>query len=206
MNRIRILIADDHKIVRMGLKALISSERDMAVVGEADDGEAAVRAALELAPDIVVMDLMMPVMSGEEAIGELHRRLPAVRTIVLTSFSSSDRIVQALEAGATGAVLKTADDATLLKAIRDVSQGRKFISPEIRKLIAADPPARKLSPRQREVLESLTQGLSNKDIAVKLGISNPRVEELMVSLLSKIGAANRTEAVAIAMRKHLLKI
>ena len=206
MNKIKILIADDHKIVRMGLKALISSERDMAVVGEADDGEAAVRAALELAPDIVVMDLMMPVMSGEEAIGELHRRLPAVRTIVLTSFSSSDRIVQALEAGATGAVLKTADDATLLKAIRDVSQGRKFISPEIRKLIAADPPARKLSPRQREVLESLTQGLSNKDIAVKLGISNPRVEELMVSLLSKIGAANRTEAVAIAMRKHLLKI
>ena len=206
MNKIKILIADDHKIVRMGLKALISSERDMAVVGEADDGEAAVRAALELAPDIVVMDLMMPVMSGEEAIGELHRRLPAVRTIVLTSFSSSDRIVQALEAGATGAVLKTADDATLLKAIRDVSQGRKFISPEIRKLIAADPPARKLSPRQREVLESLTQGLSNKDIAVKLGISNPRVEELMVSLLSKIGAANRTEAVAIALRKHLLKI
>ena len=206
MNRIRILIADDHKIVRMGLKALISSERDMAVVGEADDGEAAVRAALELAPDIVVMDLMMPVMSGEEAIGELHRRLPAVRTIVLTSFSSSDRIVQALEAGATGAVLKTADDATLLKAIRDVSQGRKFISPEIRKLIAADPPAQKLSPRQREVLESLTQGLSNKDIAAKLGISNPRVEELMAALLSKIGAANRTEAVAIALRKHLLKI
>ena len=206
MNKIKILIADDHKIVRMGLKALISSERDMAVVGEADDGEAAVRAALELAPDIVVMDLMMPVMSGEEAIGELHRRLPAVRTIVLTSFSSSDRIVQALEAGATGAVLKTADDATLLKAIRDVSQGRKFISPEIRKLIAADPPARKLSPRQREVLESLTQGLSNKDIAVKLGISNPRVEELMAALLSKIGAANRTEAVASALRKHLLKI
>ena len=206
MNRIRILIADDHKIVRMGLKALISSERDMAVVGEADDGEAAVRAALELTPDIVVMDLMMPVMSGEEAIGELHRRLPAVRTIVLTSFSSSDRIVQALEAGATGAVLKTADDATLLKAIRDVSQGRKFISPEIRKLIAADPPAQKLSPRQREVLESLTQGLSNKDIAAKLGISNPRVEELMAALLSKIGAANRTEAVAIALRKHLLKI
>ena len=206
MNKIKILIADDHKIVRMGLKALISSERDMAVVGEADDGEAAVRAALELAPDIVVMDLMMPVMSGEEAIGELHRRLPAVRTIVLTSFSSSDRIVQALEAGATGAVLKTADDATLLKAIRDVSQGRKFISPEIRKLIAADPPAQKLSPRQREVLESLTQGLSNKDIAVKLGISNPRVEELMAALLSKIGAANRTEAVAIALRKHLLKI
>ena len=206
MNKIKILIADDHKIVRMGLKALISSERDMAVVGEADDGEAAVRAALELAPDIVVMDLMMPVMSGEEAIGELHRRLPAVRTIVLTSFSSSDRIVQALEAGATGAVLKTADDATLLKAVRTVSRGGKFISPEIRKLIAADPPARKLSPRQREVLESLTQGLSNKDIAVKLGISNPRVEELMVSLLSKIGASNRTEAVAIAMRKHLLKI
>ena len=205
MNRIKILIADDHKIVRMGLKSMLQSEKDMAVVGEADDGESAVKAAMNLKPDVVVMDLMMPIMSGEEAIGELHRRLPAARTIVLTSFSSSDRIVQALEAGATGAVLKTADDATLLKAIRDVSQGRKFISPEIRKLIAADPPAQKLSPRQREVLESLTQGLSNKDIAAKLGISNPRVEELMVSLLAKMGAANRTEAVAIALRKHLLK-
>ena len=206
MNKIKILIADDHKIVRMGLRALLSSEKDMTVVGEADDGDAAAKASVALKPDVVIMDLMMPVMSGEDAIAELHRLQPSVRAIVLTSFSSSDRIVQALNAGATGAVLKTADDATLLKAVRTVSRGGKFISPEIRKLISADPPVKKLSPRQQEVLESLTQGLSNKDIAAKLGISNPRVEELMVSLLSKIGAANRTEAVAIAMRKHLLKI
>lgn len=206
MNKIRILIADDHKIVRMGLKALISSENDMDVVGEADDGAVAVSEAVRLAPDVVVMDLMMPVMDGEAAIAELRKKCPSAKTIVLTSFNSSDRIVKALECGAIGAVLKTSDDDTLLKAIRAVHQGEKFVSPEIKRLMSIDPPVQKLTPRQQEVLESLTQGLSNKDIACKLGISNARVEELITTLLPKIDAANRTEAVAIALRKQLVKI
>ena len=206
MNKIRILIADDHKIVRMGLKALISSENDMDVVGEADDGAVAVSEAVRLAPDVVVMDLMMPVMDGEAAIAELRKKCPSAKTIVLTSFNSSDRIVKALECGAIGAVLKTSDDDTLLKAIRAVHQGEKFVSPEIKRLMSIDPPVQKLTPRQQEVLESLTQGLSNKDIACKLGISNARVEELITTLLPKIDVANRTEAVAIALRKQLVKI
>ena len=206
MNKIRILIADDHKIVRIGLKALISSENDMDVVGEADDGAVAVSEAVRLAPDVVVMDLMMPVMDGEAAIAELRKKCPSAKTIVLTSFNSSDRIVKALECGAIGAVLKTSDDDTLLKAIRAVHQGEKFVSPEIKRLMSIDPPVQKLTPRQQEVLESLTQGLSNKDIACKLGISNARVEELITTLLPKIDAANRTEAVAIALRKQLVKI
>ena len=151
MNKIRILIADDHKIVRMGLKALISSENDMDVVGEADDGAVAVSEAVRLAPDVVVMDLMMPVMDGEAAIAELRKKCPSAKTIVLTSFNSSDRIVKALECGAIGAVLKTSDDDTLLKAIRAVHQGEKFVSPEIKRLMSIDPPVQKLTPRQPHV-------------------------------------------------------
>ena len=206
MNKIRILIADDHKIVRMGLKALLSSEKDLAVVGEADDGKVAVSEALRLKPDIVIMDLMMPEMDGETATAELSRQLPSAKVVVLTSVSTSDRIVSALEAGARGAILKTTDDTTLLNAIRKIAEGRQYVSPSIQRLIATDPPVEKLSQRQQEVLESLTQGLNNKDIALKLGISNARVEELIATLLSKIDAANRTEAVAIALKKHLVKI
>mgnify|MGYP003327169654 CR=1 FL=1 len=206
MNKIRILIADDHKIVRMGLKALLSSEKDLAVVGEADDGKVAVSEALRLKPDIVIMDLMMPEMDGETATAELSRQLPSAKVVVLTSVSTSDRIVSALEAGARGAILKTTDDTTLLNAIRRIAEGRQYVSPSIQRLIATDPPVEKLSQRQQEVLESLTQGLNNKDIALKLGISNARVEELIATLLSKIDAANRTEAVAIALKKHLVKI
>ena len=206
MNKIKILIADDHKIVRMGLKALLSSEKDLAVVGEADDGKLAVSEALRLKPDIVIMDLMMPETDGETATAELTRLLPSAKVVVLTSVSTSDRIVNALEAGARGAILKTTDDTTLLNAIRKIAEGRQYVSPAIQRLIATDPPIEKLSQRQQEVLESLTQGLNNKDIAIKLGISNARVEELIATLLSKIDAANRTEAVAIALKKHLVKI
>ena len=206
MNKIKILIADDHKIVRMGLKALLSSEKDLVVVGEADDGKLAVSEALRLRPDIVIMDLMMPEMDGETATAELTRLLPSAKVVVLTSVSTSDRIVNALEAGARGAILKTTDDTTLLNAIRKIAEGRQYVSPSIQRLIATDPPVEKLSQRQQEVLESLTQGLNNKDIAIKLGISNARVEELIATLLSKIDAANRTEAVAIALKKHLVKI
>ena len=206
MNKIKILIADDHKIVRMGLKALLSSEKALVVVGEADDGKLAVSEALRLRPDIVIMDLMMPEMDGETATAELTRLLPSAKVVVLTSVSTSDRIVNALEAGARGAILKTTDDTTLLNAIRKIAEGRQYVSPSIQRLIATDPPVEKLSQRQQEVLESLTQGLNNKDIAIKLGISNARVEELIATLLSKIDAANRTEAVAIALKKHLVKI
>ena len=206
MNKIRILIADDHKIVRMGLKALLSSEKDLAVVGEADDGKVAVSEALRLKPDIVIMDLMMPEMDGETATAELGRQLPSTKVVVLTSVSTSDRIVRALEAGARGAILKTTDDTTILNAIRRIAEGKKYVSPSIQRLIATDPPVEKLSQRQQQVLESLTQGMNNKEIALKLGISNARVEELIATLLSKIDAANRTEAVAIALKKHLVKI
>ena len=206
MKKIRILIADDHTIVRIGLKALLSSERDMEVAGEADDGDSAVRQTEKLRPDVVIMDLMMPGKSGEEATSEIHAHVPKAKILILTSFSTSDGIARALESGATGAVLKTSDDAALLSAVRAIADGESFISPEVRKLLEREPPVPKLTPRQIEVLQSLTRGLTNRDIARQLGICEARVEQLVNALLSKIGAANRTEAAVLALRKHLLKI
>lgn len=206
MKKIRILIADDHKIVRIGLKALISQQKDLVCVGEADDGNDAVRKALKLKPDVITMDLMMPGMDGETATAELRERLPSAKVVILTSFSTSDGIQAALDAGASGALMKTTADTTLLTAIRAVAEGKTFISPEVRKLMANDPPIPRLSDRQKDVLQSLTQGLTNKEIAQRFGLCKGRVEELVNTIFLKLGASNRAEAVAVALRKQLLKI
>ena len=206
MNKISILIADDHKIVRMGLKSLFAAEKDLSVVGEADDGAATVRQALKLAPDVIIMDLVMPKKDGVAATAEIHAKLPETRIVVLTSYSTSDTIAAALAAGASGAIMKSADDATLLTAVRAVADGRTFISPEVRGLLAVDPPAPTLSPRQLEVLTMLVKGFNNAEIARLLGISRTVAKEHVENLLAKLGAANRTEAVAIALRKQLVKI
>lgn len=205
MKTITILVADDHKIVRMGLKSLFAEEADLAVVGEADDGDSAVREALALKPDIVVMDLMMPRKDGVAATAEIHAALPGTGIVILTSYSTSDTIAAALAAGATGAVMKSADDATLLTAVRAVASGARFISPEVKGALAFDPPAPTLSPRQREVLVSLAKGFNNTEIASQLGISRTVVKEHVENLLVKLEAANRTEAVAIALRKGLVQ-
>ena len=206
MNKTKVLVADDHKIVRIGLKALISQQKDLVCVGEADDGNDAVRKALELKPDVITMDLMMPGKDGETATAELRERLPSAKVVILTSFSTSDGIQAALDAGASGALMKTTADTTLLTAIRAVAEGKTFISPEVRKLMANDPPIPRLSDRQKDVLQSLTQGLTNKEIAQRFGLCKGRVEELVNTIFLKLGASNRAEAVAVALRKQLLKI
>ena len=205
MSKIRILIADDHAVVRMGLSALFSAKKDLEVVGQAKNGEAAVRETLRLRPDVVIMDLMMPKKDGIEATREIRQKSPEARIVVLTSYATSDGIVQALEAGAAGAVMKSAENAELITAIRKVAGGERYVSSEIKDLLDSDPPISSLTGRQSEVLQSLSLGLTNKDIARLLGISERMVEEHIESLFQKIGAANRAEAVAIALRKHLLK-
>ena len=204
--RIRVLIADDHTIVRAGLAALLGTEDDLEIVGQAKNGEEAVREAVRLVPDVVIMDLMMPKKDGVEATAEIAAQVPSAKVILLTTFGTSNGIAQALRNGARGAMLKNADNAQLAQAIRKVAGGGEYVSPEIRQQLAVNPPIPDLTPRQEEILASMIRGLTDRDIARQLGIRQDGVNEHVSAILRKIGAANRTEAVAIALRKHLLKI
>ena len=204
--KIRILIADDHLILRMGLVTLLENAGDMEVVGEAEDGEGAVREALRLRPDVVIMDLVMPGLDGTAATERIKAKAPDVRVLVLTTFGTSDIISKALSNGADGALLKNSPQKELLSAIRAVAGGSRIISKDVQEILATDPPAQALSPRQKEILDLIVRGFSNADIAKRFGISVTVVKEHLVALYHKIDASNRTEAVAIALRKHLLKI
>ena len=206
MKNIKVLIADDHLIVRTGLAALLGTEKDIKVVGQAKNGIEADREALRLHPDVIIMDLMMPRKDGVEATAELAEKAPEVKVILLTTFGTSDGIAHALAVGAKGAILKNADNAELARAIRKVAEGGEFISAEIRQQLAVDPPIPSLTPRQREILDSMVRGLTDRDIARQLGIRQDGVNDHVSAILKKIGAVNRTEAVAIALRKHLLKL
>ena len=206
MKNIRVLIADDHAIVRHGLCALLGTERGIEVVGEAKDGNEAVARTKQLAPDVVIMDIVMPRKDGVEATAEIRAAVPSAKIVVLTSFGTSDKISRAIEAGATGALMKTAEDRELLSAIRTVASGGRVISPAVRKLISTDPPAPELTPRQLEILQAMARGLTNKDIAKMFGIRTDGVNEHVLAILAKLGAANRTEAVATAIRKQLIRL
>ena len=205
MNRKRVLLADDHAIVRFGLNMLFKSQPDFIVVGQAQNGKEAVAAARETHPDIVVMDLSMPVMDGVEATQAICREMPDVKVLILTSFGNSDGIAHALEAGAMGAIMKTTEDENLVPVVRRILGGERVVSPEIQTQLDENPPVPALSQRQKEILESMMRGLTNRDISYQFGISEKRVEQLIKALITKINAANRTEAVAIALRRHLLK-
>ena len=207
MNRkIRILIADDHAIVRRGLRSLIETYPDFIAVGEAKNGVEAVSEALRLEPDVVVMDLMMPKKDGAQATAEIRAARPSVQVVILTSYGTSDAIAHALEAGAIGAVLKSATESELVPALRRAAAGKSCVAAEIRRQIAADPPVPSLTPLQKEILELVTRGLSNTDIARLRGISEVTVKNHLTSIFAKLGVATRAEAVALALRKHLLKI
>ena len=205
MKPIKVLLSDDHAIVRMGLASLLGTKKDIEVVGEAEDGESAVRKALKLTPDVVIMDLMMPKMDGVEATAEIHRRLPDVKIMILTSYGASDGIAHALSAGATGALMKSTEFSEFVSAIRSIAAGERVIAPEIARQLSEDPPVPELTPRQAEILLSITRGLTNADIAKQLGIREDSVKEHVNAIFTKLGAANRSEAITIAMRKHLLK-
>ena len=205
MKNIRVLIADDHAIVRHGLCALLGTERGIEVVGEAKDGNEAVARTKQLAPDVVIMDIVMPRKDGVEATEEIRAAAPSAKIVVLTSFGTSDKISRAIEAGATGALMKTAEDRELLSTIRTVASGGRVISPAVRKLISTDPPAPELTPRQLEILQAMARGLTNKDIAKMFSIRTDGVNEHVLAILAKLGAANRTEAVATAIRKQLIR-
>ena len=204
--RLKILIVDDHAIVRDGLAAILKFQKDMTVVGEADDGQSAIQKAQTLHPDVILMDLMMPNMNGADATAAIMQILPKTRILLLTSYGTSAELSRAFKNGATGAITKSLPKEELLAAIRNVAAGQRVTSAEIEQTLNEDSETPTLTPRQLEILHSLTRGLTNDDIAHEFGLSKAGIKFHILSIFRKLNVANRTEAVAIAMRKHLLKM
>lgn len=206
MKKTSVMIVDDHSVVRIGLTAIINLEKEFKVCGEAENGEEAVRLAADLKPGVVITDLVMPGMDGAETTRELLKVSPESRVLILTTFGNASDISRALAAGAIGAVTKNLSNDDLIRAIRAARDGERYLAPEIERSLAEYDGEILLTERQREVLDSITRGLSNDNIATQLGISKSRVKQHLNELYEKLGAYNRAEAVSIALRKHILKL
>jgi NarL family two-component system response regulator LiaR len=205
----RIAIVDDHAMVRSGLAAFLSVADDLELVGEAENGQQALRLCAEERPDVVLMDLVMPGMDGVQTTRAIRERFPEIRVIALTSFPE-DRLVQdVLEAGALSYLLKNVGADELARAIRAAREGRSTLAPEaaqvlIQRATHAPLPGHDLSPREREVLALMVQGLSNPDIADRLVVGRSTIKFHVSSILGKLGVQSRTEAVAIAVQHRLV--
>ena len=204
MKKHTILIADDHELVRSGLSLVLGYQKDFTVVGAASNGEEAVAAALALRPDLIILDLMMPAKDGTQATREILAAFPSARIVILTTYATSFEILAALDAGAYGALSKDISNADLVQSLHDVLAGRHVLSPDIQNLIAANLESSALTARQVEILGMLARGLSNHDIATALRLSENGVKFHLRGLFAKLGAATRTVAVAVALRRRLL--
>lgn len=196
---------DDHPLLRDGIAAVIRAELDMALVGEASNGQEAVELFRRLHPDVTLMDLQMPGMNGLDAIREIRSGSPAARIIVLTTYPGDAKAVQALKAGAGGFLLKSSLRKDLIEAIRAVHSGRRFVPGDVAMLIAENLHDEPLSQRELEVLRCVAQGMSNKVVAVHLGIAEETVKAHMKNIMGKLSARDRTHAVAIAIKRGLLE-
>ena len=207
---IRVLIVDDHAVVREGLRTFLELQEGIEVAGEASDGHDAIRAAERLRPDVVLMDLVMPNLDGVGAMRELRQRVPAARVIVLTSFLDDERLLPAVRAGAAGYVLKNVQPQELARAIRTAAAGGALLDPAVAaRLVEAleedgrDTRADQLTPREREVLVLIGRGYANKRIALELGIAEKTVKTHVGNVLSKLGVSDRTQAALYAARLGL---
>jgi NarL family two-component system response regulator LiaR len=207
---IGVLVVDDHAVVREGLRTFLELQDGIAVVGEAADGEEAVRQAEALRPDVVLMDLVMPRLDGVGAMRELRRRLPATRVIVLTSFAEDERLLPAIQAGAAGYLLKNVAPTELARAVRAAHAGEALLDPVVAaRLVEAiaqppgEPAPERLTGREQEVLRLIARGFSNKRIARELGIAEKTVKTHVGHILGKLGVTDRTQAAVHAVRMGL---
>jgi NarL family two-component system response regulator LiaR len=206
---VKLVIVDDHRVVRSGVKALIETEPGLEVIGEAGDGREAVTKVKAQQPDVVLMDLVMPEMDGVEATNEITKLSPAPEILILTSFSEEERIIQAIKAGASGYLIKDASPDELVQAIEDVYHGESTLDPKVAGTVLRsvqnepEDSAEELTNREIEVLELLAEGLPNEDIAEKLYISERTVRSHVSNILGKLDLANRTQAALYAVRNGI---
>ena len=203
-DKIRILLADDHMVVRMGIASVLTFAGGMEVVGEAETGLAAVKLAHELKPDVVLMDLKMPGLGGAEATAQIHAQDPEVKVLILTSFAASVDIKKAMDAGVSGALEKNSSRTEIIDAIRGVARGQQVVSEEIRNTIRSMSTTPELSPRKVEILNPVAKGLSNKEIAEIVGVTSETVKDHVAKILKAIGASTRAEAVSMAINLGLI--
>jgi len=207
MERIRILLVDDQKLMREGLRVLLEMEPDLAVAGEAEDGETALASYAEYQPDVILMDIRMPGMDGVEATRRLRERWPEARVIILTTFDDDEYVFEGLRAGALGYLLKDVSGHELAEAVRTVAEGGALIEPSVARKVVAEfarlaPPTRApdaglaepLSEREREILRLVAQGLSNREIALRLSLAEGTVKNYVTNILQKMGVRDRTQA------------
>ena len=206
---IKIMIADDHPVVRSGLRALLSSQPDFEIVADAENGEDAAKQAFSLIPDLILMDLQMPILDGIEAIKLIRDRLPKANILVLTTYGTDSDILPALEAGAIGYLLKDTPPEQLFQAIRIAASGEMTLAPRVAEKVTqrlTNSPKNTLSSREIEVLVLASQGNPNKEIAKKLFITEATVKSHFVHIFSKLGVTDRTAAVTEAVKKKIIKI
>ena len=202
-SKFRVLVVDDHPTMRLGIVAIINAQRDMTVCGQAGSGEDAVRMFSEFRPDVTLMDLRLPGMSGLEALRVIRRGDPAARCVVLTTYEGDEDIHQSLAAGAAGYLIKAMSNETLVDALRKVHAGNRFLPAPVAESLAARTPNSDLSPREREVLSLIVQGKSNKEIAAQLHITEATVKCHVSVILERLGVSDRTQAVVTALQRGL---
>jgi two-component system NarL family response regulator len=205
--KIRVLIVDDHRVVRVGLRAIIDAEADMEVVAEAGDGPAALAAHAEHKPDITLLDLRMPGMSGPEVLAALRQRDPEAKVIVLTSYDADEDVYRAVQAGARGYLLKgTLPDGVLEAAIRKVHAGQRLLAPEAAARLADRMTSPQLTPREVAVLELVAKGKSNKEIGTVLSLAEGTVKTHLKRIYEKLGVSDRTEAALVAVQRGIVTL
>ena len=206
---IRVMLVDDHTMVRRGLATFLKAFDDLELAGEADSGQAAVQLCSTLQPDVILMDMVMPDMNGAAATRTIRQQFPNVQVIALTSFKEEELVKSALEAGAIGYLLKDVSADELVRAIRSAHAGRATLSPEAAQALVhaasqSPAPGYDLTEREREVLSLMIEGLNNTQIAGKLTVSSSTVKSHVSNILSKLGVASRTEAVTLALRNRII--